>query len=990
MSDSWREGLEAGLGASYRIRQELGGGGMSTTFIAEEVALGRSVVLKALSPDLASGLNAERFQREIQVLARLQHAFIVPLLSSGVTQGHPWYTMPLVQGESLRARLQREGPVTPAATARILHDVAEALAYARTHGVVHRDIKPDNILLSGSHALVADFGIAKALSASTTDGSITATGIAIGTPAYMAPEQAAGDTTTDHRADLYSLGVTGYEMLTGRTPFSHRSPAQVLAAHMTEQPEPISKIAPSVPRELAALIEQLLAKLPEDRPAGAEDVVGSLAAMLNGWTAADRPVTTSVRGVWKSPAGWAAAAALVAVAGFGIWKVTSPEKAIAQSAVAVFPFTVQGGSDVAYLGEGMVSLLSANLDGAGELWSVDPKAVIDAARRQTIRSTEDARSLSARLGAAFYVTGEIVQAGNQLRMTARLESVDGRTRTLLANADGALTEPLPVIDALTASLLTGRAAGRQGGVADATTPSLTALKFYLAGQNALVSLDFPGALQAFERAVAHDSTFAKAHLGVAWAGWWLGRHGEADVAAALRHSGRLSARERHLLVAHQHFFRGEVDEAERLYREILSSHPNDLDALYPLGELLVHYSFRHGRAYTTASRDVLDRVLRIQPTHGEALFHRMHLAAHARELATLDTLTSRVLALQHGNTAEIATVRMLRAFLLTDRASVAERDRVVRDLRSADDFSIILSGMWMATIVGNRALARTILGSMLQPSRSERSRAAGHIMLAHLDMAEGKRLGAMAHLDGAQRLDPDAALFYRATFDMLPYRVMSATERAELRRALERWKGQNDLGAVGGLPSFIWVPGSAYNLARSYYLGLLDAQESRAPQAAGRVAELEASRDRQTLARDLAAGIRAEVARERKDSPSALAALERMNYRSPFTEFSGSPVHERSRERFLRADLLAKAGRDEEALAWLETSEVMLSLYEDVYLAPVLLRTAEIHDRRGDRARAAEYYTRFTRLWQDCDAEFRPLLARAHARLKQLEVVTPQ
>ncbi len=987
MSDSWREGLEAGLGATYRIREELGGGGMSATFIAEEVALGRSVVLKALSPDLATGLNAERFQREIQILARLQHAFIVPLLSSGVTQGHPWYTMPLVQGESLRARLQREGSVAPAATARILRDVAEALAYAQANGVVHRDIKPDNILLSGSHAMVADFGIAKALSAATKEGSITATGIAIGTPAYMAPEQAAGDAMTDHRADLYSLGVTGYEMLTGRPPFSNRPPMQLLAAHMTEKPEPISRIAPSVPKELAALVDQLLAKRPEDRPARAEDVVASLTTMLSGWTATDVLRTGPARGVLKSPTTWVATVALVAVAALGLFRLLSPKKTIAQSAVAVLPFTVQGGNDVAYLGEGMVSLLSANLDGAGELWSVDPKAVIVAARAKPIRNAEDARSLSAGLGAAFYVTGDIVQVGNRVRLTARLESVDGKTRAVLANADGALAEPLPAIDALTASLLTGRSAGRQGGVADATTGSLAALKFYLSGQNALVNIDFSSSLKAFEQAVALDSTFAKAHLGVAWAGWWLGSDPQPGLAAALRHSNRLSGRERQLLIAHGHFFRGEDIEAERLYREILNSYPDDLDALYPLGELLVHYSYRQGRSYTTASRDVLDRVLRIQPTHGEALFHRTHLAAHTHDLQLLDTLTARVLSLSHGNTAEIASMRLFRAFLLPHRDSTAQRDRVVRELQAADDFTALLSGMWLATMAGNRTSARTALSSALQPSRSERSRAALHVMLAQLDMAEGKRIGANSHLDAARRLDSDVALFYRVSFDMLPFRVLPATDRLELRRALEGWKGQNDIRPVGGLPSFIWFPGSAYSLSRTYYLGLLDAQESHAEEAARHVAELEASRDRHSLAGDLAAGIRAELARQRGDMPTALATLERMNIRSPFTEFASSGVHERARERFLRAELLSKSGRDEEALAWLETSEKMLSIYEDVYLGPVLLKIAEIHQRRGDRVRAVEYYTRFTQLWKDCDAEFRPMLSRARAQLTRLEGV---
>jgi eukaryotic-like serine/threonine-protein kinase len=288
MTTSWRDALQQGLGTSYRIRQELGGGGMSATYIADETALGRPVVLKALPPELAAGLNAERFEREIHLAARLQHAFIVPLLSAGTSAGVPWYTMPLVQGESLRARLSREGALTPVAAARLLRDVAEALAYAHAQGVVHRDIKPDNVLLAGAHALVTDFGVAKAVTASTAAvENATGIGMALGTPAYMAPEQAAGDPTVDHRADLYALGAMAYEMVTAHPPFTGSSPAQVLAAHMTQRPEPLARRAPGVPRELAQLVEQLLAKHPNDRPSHAQAVADSLGTMLTRWSSGD-------------------------------------------------------------------------------------------------------------------------------------------------------------------------------------------------------------------------------------------------------------------------------------------------------------------------------------------------------------------------------------------------------------------------------------------------------------------------------------------------------------------------------------------------------------------------------------------------------------------------------------------------------------------------------------------------------------------------------
>src|SRR5438309_8460705 len=254
---------------------------MSRVFLAQEVRLGRQVVVKVLPPELAAGVSAERFEREIQLAAKLQHPHIVPLLTAGAQGDLLYYVMPHIAGESLRARIVHERELPIGETVRILRDVCDALAYAHGHGVVHRDIKPDNVLLSGKHALVTDFGVAKAVSSSTGSGSgtLTSIGMALGTPAYMAPEQAAGDPNADHRADLYAVGVLGYELLAGRTPFGGLSPQGMLAAQVTATPDPVTQHRDSVPPALAALIMRCLAKLPADRPQIAEELLGQLEAM---------------------------------------------------------------------------------------------------------------------------------------------------------------------------------------------------------------------------------------------------------------------------------------------------------------------------------------------------------------------------------------------------------------------------------------------------------------------------------------------------------------------------------------------------------------------------------------------------------------------------------------------------------------------------------------------------------------------------------------
>ncbi|HUL69761.1 MAG TPA: protein kinase [Gemmatimonadales bacterium] len=289
-SDSFAN-LQASLGELYTIERELGRGGMATVYLAHDRKHNRPVALKVLHPELAGVVGPDRFLREIQLIARLQHPHILGLIDSGTVKlgeiQAPYYVMPFVEGESLRARLSRQGELSIPDAIGILKEVCDALAYAHARGVVHRDIKPDNVLLSGRHALVADFGVAKALAESQRpDGAkgqtagLTSLGMALGTPAYMAPEQAAGDPQTDHRADLYALGVMAYELLAGRPPFTGTTPQRVLAAHLAETPEQLSVHRPTVSPALNLVIMKCLAKRPADRWQSAEELLSQLEPLL--------------------------------------------------------------------------------------------------------------------------------------------------------------------------------------------------------------------------------------------------------------------------------------------------------------------------------------------------------------------------------------------------------------------------------------------------------------------------------------------------------------------------------------------------------------------------------------------------------------------------------------------------------------------------------------------------------------------------------------
>ncbi len=317
MAVDLRAALQEALASDYVLEDELPRGGMSRVFLALERSLNRKVVLKVLDPELAATLSAERFKREIALAARLQHPHIVPLLHAGALNGMLFYSMPFVEGESLRELMARERPMSIDRITQILLEVAGALDFAHAEGVVHRDIKPENVMLFHGQAVVLDFGIAKAVSnatapmSNTTAPRLTLQGTSLGTPTYIAPEQAAGDPSLDHRADIYSVGCVAYEMLSGHPPFRGKTPQAVMIAHAKEAPEPIAKRRPDVPAPLAKLVMACLEKEPHKRPQRAEQIVRALRP------ARESGATSGVKGTlerlpWWLP--WLLAAASTAAA----------------------------------------------------------------------------------------------------------------------------------------------------------------------------------------------------------------------------------------------------------------------------------------------------------------------------------------------------------------------------------------------------------------------------------------------------------------------------------------------------------------------------------------------------------------------------------------------------------------------------------------------------------------------------------------------------
>ena len=618
---------------------------MSRVFLAEETALGRKVVIKVLPPDLTADLSADRFRREIQLAASLQHPHIVPLLSAGEAGSLLYYTMPLVAGESLRARLAREGELPVTEAVRILREVADALSYAHRHGVVHRDIKPDNVLLSEHHALVTDFGVAKALDQAVRHPALTSTGLALGTPIYMAPEQAAADPHTDQRADIYALGVLGYEMLAGRPPFTGPSPQAIIAAQLTQAPAPLTQSRDRVPSGLAAVIMRCLEKRPADRWQSAAELVNGLEAAAAPSETVAPPIEVR-QAARRRPAGrpvflLALGAVLaIVVAGWLAFRQRRDSHPVDPSLVAVAPFDVTD-PRLALWREGLVDVLSRSLDGAGPLRSVPPTTVI---RRWSGRADRpSAVALGRRTGAGLVVFGNLLGAGPDSARLA-ITALDVAAARPLADLElrDASSRVDRLADSATVRLL--RELGRTRRIeafrtASLGSTSLPALKAFLQGEQWFRRAAWDSALASYEQAIALDSTFP---LAVRRAGQVLGWQRSAfdsvseELAAragALNHG--LAPRDS-LLVAADSLFAAAYATIPRVdwsvirrvhatARELTARYPDDFESWYTLGEARYHLGSPAGSSPRQAL-EAFDRAIASDSSFAPAYIHAIDLA----------------------------------------------------------------------------------------------------------------------------------------------------------------------------------------------------------------------------------------------------------------------------------------------------------------------------------------------------------------------------
>jgi serine/threonine-protein kinase len=511
--------LQEAVGAAYTIERELGRGGMSRVFVANEVRLRRKVVIKVLPPDMSQIVSVERFQREIQLSARLHNPHIVPVLASDAGNGLIYYVMPFVEGETLRARIARDGPLTLNDARSIWCDLLDALSFAHEHKVVHRDVKPENILLSGRNALIADFGIARALEAAADDTNVTATGVTLGTPAYMAPEQASGEAAADHRIDIYAAGLVMYEMLEGHTPFPGRNTRETVLAHLTQQPPPISR--QDIPAGLAELVLRCLAKNPEERPQNADVILREIES---------GPVVKTQRSSRNRNVAAIAAAAATIVLLLGAYVVRRGSAKAEQQVIptstsadprpslVVLPL-VNRSADTADAGlaDGMTEEL------IGTLSKNSSVRIIASTSAFALKGTQQSvRQIADSLHVSNILEGSLQKIGPRLRMQVRLvDAADGSTRWSQVY-DRRMTDLFAVeeeISRTVASELDVQLKSRGGVIPRARryTPNVVAYEWYVRGMDVSLMRSSSGNFQSinyFTRAIAADPKFAAAYAGL--------------------------------------------------------------------------------------------------------------------------------------------------------------------------------------------------------------------------------------------------------------------------------------------------------------------------------------------------------------------------------------------------------------------------------------------------------------------------------------------
>ncbi len=967
------------LGGRYRIERELGRGGMAVVLLAHDLKHDRKVAIKVLRPAIAAAVGAERFLREITIAAQLHHPHILPMYDSGEADGLLYFVMPYVEGESLRDRLEREVQLPLAEALQIAREVADAIGYAHSHEVVHRDIKPENILLESGHAIVADFGIARAITAAGGD-RLTETGLVIGTAAYMSPEQATGERTLDGRSDVYSLGCVLYEMLAGEIPYPGPTAQAMLARRLTDPVPPLRSRRPSVPPAVERAVAKALARLPADRFSTAQEFSAALERDDAGAVASDGRIPRRSRILLG--AGLVALAVAAALL-LRSRSLTEPSASV----IAVLPFSpTTADTALERLGRDLAATISANLDGVGDIRTVDRLTVLaQVAAGAGPLSLPEGVALGRRLGARSVVYGSLVRAGDNVRLDATLYATDSaraaaQTSVVAAPGDiGALT------DSTTYGLL--RAIWRRGTAptpsleAALNTHSLEALRALLAGEGALVENRWDEAAADFRRAIDADSTFWLAYGRYAFAKYWTLHEAEPQVWSLLeRHAAELPERDRRF-VEILRLVDDSLDRALAEGRSLTEQYPDYWIGWMVHADQLLHVGPMVGHEREEA-RVALEQTLRLNSRLIPAWSHLTLLALQDRDsvavdrcLAALTGLNAGPALMAEGYGDQMLHFRLLRRQLRPDTAGTGSLiDSVAHDVARNRNTG---SSFYDPFRYGYFEIQTLLSGKVLRLGPTPREEAAHRELIVLSWMGRGAFDSALASIDryaeGAG--EPSWALeAYRVAVLGSWLGALSPVEADQRREGAAR-------GAPGAgaelVAEIAWIDG-VRAMARRDAAGLSAARQTVRASGAPSAAVLERSLAGMNLGvegRPLAAG-------------TALANLEWQLAQSGNLAVAKHP-YVSTIDRLAAARWLAAGGDTATAARLLVSSEAsyFISSGTNVNLAVAgleLLERARIEAARGERDAAVRHYQEFLRRYDRPTPLHRHLVEEAVTALRRL------
>jgi len=729
--------LQAALGARYTIERELGRGGMATVYLAQDLKHRRKVAIKVLKPELAAALGPERFLQEIEIAAGLTHPHILPLYDSGDATGLLYYVMPYVEGETLRNRLDRAAQLPLAEAVQITREVADALSYAHSHDVVHRDIKPENILLEAGYAVVSDFGIARAITAAA-GGNLTETGIALGTPGYMSPEQGAARGRVDERSDIYSLGCVLYEMLAGEPPFTGPSAESIVHQHLAAAPPRVSAMRASVPPAIEQAIVRALAKTPADRFASAAEFVEALAAP------AQRVRDTGRRTSRLAAGAGLAATLLAAAAGLIVLfrpHASPPVAARPPQSIAVLPFVNGSGAPQdEYLSDGISEELIDALSQLPQLQVV--------ARPSSFAfkgKNEDVRQIGQALQVATVLGGSVRRAANRLRVTAQLTDARNGYNLWSETYDRQMGDVFAVEDeishaimrALQVHLVSGDSVTllrRSPRDPEAYELYLKGRYFYRKGGVAAVQQ----ALAYFQQTLAHDSNYALAYAGIAdayqsltWSTYLLPRQGMPKARAAALKALALepTLAEAHASLGDQLcFYDWDAPAAERELRRAIELNPSLANA---------HFFYSHCLASHGRSDEALAEARRaheLDPLNAHVATALPWALYAARRYDDAVAAQRKSLDLD----PDFAWGHMILALALTAKGRYAEALAAARKMAALGGDAPTIAGLlgYVAGRAGERAEAQQILTAL---ERRPPGNTAFAIALVHMGLGNNEQ-----------------------------------------------------------------------------------------------------------------------------------------------------------------------------------------------------------------------------------------------------------